>query len=63
MVSLRLSAIPESAGTTGVSRLPWRSLSQRTATGPDGAYEFRGLPSGRATVIAHVPNKIAIRLE
>lgn len=60
-VRLRLSPIPKNLGATGVSRLLLRSLNQRTVTGPDGAYEFRGLPAGKATVIAQVPNKTPTR--
>ena len=40
-----------------------RLLNRRTVTDKDGAYEFKGLPSRRAVVIALVPGKSPVREE
>lgn len=45
------------------SRLHARLLNQRTFTGTDGDYEFKGLSSGRVAVIAHVPGRTLIKQE
>ena len=63
--SVRLRLFPSSKTTTAgrVSRLHARLLNQRTITGRDGAYEFKGLPAGRAVVIAHVSGKTPVKHE
>ena len=45
------------------SRLHGRLLNRRTFTDKDGAYEFKGLPSGRVVVIALVPGKTLVKQE
>lgn len=56
-VRLRLSASLETTRSARVSRLHARSLNQKTLTGRDGAYQFKGLPAGRVVVIDHVPGR------
>ena len=64
-VAVRLRLFPDSKTTAAaqLSRLHARLLNQRTVTGPDGAYAFKGLPAGRAVVIAHVPGKTPVKQE
>ena len=64
-VAVRLRLLPgsETAAAARLSRLHARLLNQRTVTGPDGAYAFKGLPAGRAVVIVHVPGKTPVKKE
>lgn len=62
-VRLRLFAGREITVTARFSRLYARLLNRRTVTGTDGFYEFKGLPSGRVAVIAHVPGRTPIKQE
>ena len=64
-VAVRLRLLPgsETAAAPRLSRLHARLLNQRTITGRDGAYEFKGLPAGRAVVIAHVSGKAPVKQE
>ena len=63
MVRLRLFVRQEMATTTRFSRLHARLLNQRTFTEKDGSYEFKGLPSGRAAVIAYLPGRTPVKGE
>ena len=62
-VRLRLLPGSETAAAAGLSRLHARLLNQRTVTGPDGAYAFKGLPAGTAAVIVYVPGKTPVKKE
>ena len=64
-VAVRLRLFPDSKTTAAarLSRLHARLLNQRTVSGPDGAYEFKGLPGGRVALIAHVPGKSPVKQE
>ena len=63
MVRLRLIAGRETAAATRGSRLYARLLNQMTFTGKEGDYEFTGLPSGRAAVIAYLPGRTPVKQE
>ena len=62
-VRMRLFPGEEIAATARFSRLHGRLLNRRTFTDKDGAYEFKGLPIGRAVVIALVPGKTPVKEE
>lgn len=62
-VRLRLFPGSKTAAAARLSRLHARLLNQRTFTGTDGAYEFKGLPGGRVVVIAHVSGKTPVKQE
>ena len=62
-VRMRLFPADEVAAAAQLSRLHGRLLNRRTFTAKDGAYEFKGLPSGRAVVIALVPGKTPVKEE
>lgn len=51
------------AAAAQFSRLNGRLLNRRTFTDQDGAYEFKGLPSGRVVVIALVPGRTPVNEE
>ena len=54
MVRLRPLPGPKITRTERVSRLYMQLLNQRTVTGSEGSYEFKGLPPGRVVLIAGV---------
>ena len=62
-VRMRLFPADEVAAAAQFSRLHGRLLNRRTFTAKDGAYEFKGLPIGRAVVIALVPGKTPVKEE
>lgn len=63
VVRMRLYPGDAIAVSAQFSRLHGRLLNRRTATDKDGAYEFKGLPGGRAVVIALVPGKTPVKQE
>ena len=62
-VRMRLFPGDEIAVAAQSSRLQGRLLNRRTVTDKDGAYEFKGLPSGRVVVIALVSGKTPVKQE
>ena len=62
-VRMRLFPGNEIAAKARFSRLYGRLLNRRTFTDQNGAYEFKGLPSGRVVVIALVPGKTPVKQE